>query len=94
MRLEAAQKRRSPSTDERKASEVLGRKTVGSRCPRPWYRGEWRRPDCRHCVRIILERRPKPEPACSKAEKGKTEKAGKVELVCKDVKGKYKWEKK
>jgi outer membrane lipoprotein SlyB len=32
--------------------------------------------------------------ACSKADKGKTEKAGKVELVCKDVKGKYKWEKK
>ena len=32
--------------------------------------------------------------SCSKADKGKTEKAGKTELVCKDVKGKYKWEKK
>jgi hypothetical protein len=32
--------------------------------------------------------------ACTKSEKGKTEKAGKTELVCKEVKGKYKWEKK
>lgn len=32
--------------------------------------------------------------SCSKSEKGKTEKVGKTELVCKDVKGKYKWEKK
>jgi hypothetical protein len=32
--------------------------------------------------------------SCTKAEKGKTEKVGKTELVCKDVKGKYKWEKK
>ncbi len=32
--------------------------------------------------------------SCSKADKGKTEKVGKTEVVCKDVKGKYKWEKK
>jgi hypothetical protein len=32
--------------------------------------------------------------SCSKADKGKTEKAGKTEVVCKEVKGKYKWEKK
>jgi hypothetical protein len=32
--------------------------------------------------------------SCSKADKGKTAKAGKTEVVCKDVKGKYKWEKK
>jgi hypothetical protein len=32
--------------------------------------------------------------SCTKAEKDKTEKVGKTELVCKDVKGKYKWEKK
>jgi len=32
--------------------------------------------------------------SCTKSEKGKTAKAGKTELVCKDVKGKYKWEKK
>jgi hypothetical protein len=32
--------------------------------------------------------------SCSKADKGKTVKAGKTELVCKDVNGKYKWEKK
>jgi hypothetical protein len=32
--------------------------------------------------------------SCPKADKGKTEKAGKTEVVCKEVKGKYKWEKK
>jgi hypothetical protein len=32
--------------------------------------------------------------SCSKSDKGKTEKVGKTELVCKDVNGKYKWEKK
>jgi hypothetical protein len=32
--------------------------------------------------------------SCSKSDKGKTEKVGKTELVCKDVSGKYKWEKK
>jgi hypothetical protein len=31
--------------------------------------------------------------SCSKADKGKTKKVGKTELECKDVKGKYKWEK-
>jgi hypothetical protein len=32
--------------------------------------------------------------SCSKADKGKTKKVGKTELECKDVNGKYKWEKK
>lgn len=32
--------------------------------------------------------------SCSKSDKGKTEKVGKTEVVCKDVNGKYKWEKK